>query len=102
MMIEIKNLKNEKPSLPYDIIIDRRSAIGSPFILNNEEDRDLVCNQYEEWFNRMTENKDNVNFNYCLNDLINLYRKHGNLRLFCWCTPLRCHAETIKTYVEKQ
>ena len=27
--------------------------------------------------------------------LLSLYQVHGKLELFCWCTPKRCHAESI-------
>ncbi len=32
--------------------------------------------------------------------LLSLYKVHGKLELFCWCTPKRCHAETIQLYLE--
>jgi hypothetical protein len=35
-----------------------------------------------------------------LKRLIDIYKKHGRLRLFCWCAPKKCHAETIKELIE--
>ncbi len=104
-MIEIKNLRHSKPSEPYDIKVDRSSILGNPFYMKNESQRDDVCNKYQIYFNKQ--------FNYCIeNDvqfsklfiqelqrLVKIYKLYNKLRLFCWCTPKRCHAETIKNYI---
>ncbi len=34
-----------------------------------------------------------------LSVLQTLYQEHGKLRLFCWCSPKKCHAETIRDYI---
>jgi len=31
-----------------------------------------------------------------LNRLYRLYKQYGCLKLYCWCAPKRCHAETIR------
>ena len=87
-MIEIKNLRFDK------------SILGNPYFMKNEGLRDEVCKKYELYFyNQIAKN--NQAF---LNELRNLYkihRKYGKLRLFCWCAPKRCHAETIKAFLER-
>ena len=35
-----------------------------------------------------------------LERLKKLHVEYGKLRLFCWCAPKRCHAETIKQFLE--
>ncbi|MCK5127594.1 MAG: DUF4326 domain-containing protein [candidate division Zixibacteria bacterium] len=98
MTIEIININDLKPSQIYDIYIDRRSALGNPFILKDESQRDLVCDKYYEWFNHKLKQKDEkVMFN--LDVLRDIHRVYGKLRLFCWCAPKRCHGETIKNYI---
>ena len=94
-MIQIKNLKAAKPENPWDVRVDRASVLGNPFYLENESQRDEVCNKYEEWFRT---NKDPA-FQMMLDKLCKLYAEYGQLNLFCWCAPKRCHSETIRQYV---
>lgn len=109
-MIAIKNLRKEKPRDPWDIIVDRSTPLGNPFqIGHNYLDsetrpktekrigRDDACDLYEHWFiNALFDSKAAD----MLSELEDIYKRFGKLNLFCWCTPLRCHAETIKSYLE--
>jgi hypothetical protein len=45
-MINIKNLRKEKPKNPWDVIICRPSALGNPFFLKTEAERDMGCDKY--------------------------------------------------------
>jgi hypothetical protein len=103
-MIEIKNLRKEKPVRRYDMRVDRSSPVGNPYriedirYLEDELKRDYVCDRYEKEFNRL---RQITFFEAYLQSLVRIYRRHGRLRLFCWCAPKRCHAETIKSYIER-
>jgi hypothetical protein len=92
-LIEICNLRKEKPTHPYDIRVDRQSVLGNPFIMRKESERDKVCDEYEEYFYRRL--KDCAT----MQRVIDRYKEYGKLRLFCWCAPKRCHAETIRDYI---
>lgn len=94
-MITICNLSYEKPKHPFDVRVHRKHILGNPFIMKDERMRDDVCDKYERWFNKCI-----INLTPELDRLLALYRKHGALRLFCWCAPKRCHAETIKAWLE--
>ena len=98
-MVEICNLRKQKPVEPYDIKVDRSSILGNPFVMRSEIERDSVCDKYELYFESKIKNKSERFLNEILN-LINIYKKYNKLRLFCWCSPKRCHAETIKKYIE--
>ena len=99
-MIEILNLRHVKPTKLYDIYVDRRSPLGNTFHMLAENQRDIVCDKYQEWFDSII---NNYSLDYYaieeLKRLQALYKKHHRLRLFCWCAPKRCHAETIKTWL---
>lgn len=96
-LIELKNLRFTKPSLPYDVRVDRSSILGNPYRMELEKERDNVCNLYESYF------YENLGrFSAELDRLISLALKYGRLRLFCWCAPKRCHAETIKKFIENK
>lgn len=95
-MINIKNLKKEKPENQWDIVISRPSPLGNPFFLKKDLDRNMVCDKYELWFH---ENIDSLK--KYLDQLNTKHKEYGILNLFCWCKPKRCHGETIKKYLEE-
>ena len=41
-MIEICNLRKQKPIEPYDVKVDRSSILGNPFVMRSEMERDSV------------------------------------------------------------
>jgi len=98
-VITIKNLRREYLFDTFDVRVDRKSILGNPFYMSLESQRNYVCDKYEEYFQNQVEN--NAKFKKELDRLILLYKKHGELNLFCWCYPKRCHAETIKAYILK-
>ena len=101
-MITLMNLRNSKITEPYDVKIDRTSPLGNPYPENikNGQTRDVVCDRYQEWFNGLIESK-HPRIMLELRRLYSLHKQHGQLRIFCWCTPKRCHGETIKTFLEQ-
>ncbi len=96
-MIEIKNLRKENPKYPYDVRVDRKSVLGNKFIMHKESERDKVCDAYKEWFEDARINDIKVKLE--IGRLKLLYDKYGQLNLFCWCAPKRCHAEIIMNYI---
>lgn len=96
-MIEIMNLRNDKPTEPYDFKVDRTTPLGNRFRMRDESDRAMVCAHYDNHFPVLLTNKKAHNL---FSKLVTIYREHGKLRLFCWCSPKRCHAETIKRELE--
>ena len=97
-MIKIFNLRESKPKRPWECHVERSTPVGNPFYLNRESERDFVCDKYKEWFYDTIHTQD---FHDYLKRLTLKYKKYGKLHLFCWCAPKRCHAETIKEYLEK-
>lgn len=68
----------------HDVYIGRGSKWGNPFKMrtNLEEERNLVCNQYEEWF-------------YTQPDLVRDIRELKGKILGCYCKPKRCHGDFL-------
>ena len=95
MAIKIGNIRTFKPDGSIAIKVDRTSPLGNPFYMCNESVRDYVCARYEEYFNAPHP----IIFNDELNRIVELARTN-DITLLCWCYPKRCHAETIKRYVE--
>lgn len=100
MPIEIMNLRVDKQQYIYDVLCDRRTILGNPFGLREgQKERDKVCDNYQEYFEKKMKENGNTQFKRKIRSLIEIYKNNGNLRLFCWCSPQRCHTETIKKYI---
>ena len=100
--ITIKNLNVESPIESYQIRVDRASILGNPYKMKNKNDdkeRDEVCDKYEQYFIEQIK-KGNELFAKEFLRLIEIFKKYNKLELFCWCAPKRCHAETLKKYIE--
>lgn len=98
-MIKLMNLRNTKPTQPYDFRIDRTSIFGNPYPLRSEKYRDKVCDKYDKWFT--TRMLHMTQIQKALQIMLMQYHAFNQLRLFCWCTPKRCHGETIKKWLEE-
>ena len=95
-----------KTSLPkisnihdFSSFIHDFSSLGNPFYMSSETDRDNVCISYDLWF------KSNPLIYNALQNLLSLYietfKANKILVLLCFCTPKRCHAETIKQWLDE-
>ena len=102
MAITIVNIRNLRTEQNKGIVIrvDRTSVLGNPFYMHTEAERDKVCNEYEAYFNKKVTEKTDIAF---MNELRRIYKlaKEHDICLACWCAPKRCHAETIKKFIEK-
>lgn len=92
--IRIVNYKNYTTASGEILIgIDRRTALGNPFVMKSEADRDAVCDKYEEYIREAVKTNERVqkDLNYIKDKLKNGF----NIALGCWCVPKRCHGETV-------
>lgn len=102
-MIRIINLHKYKLKDNEKLIkVDRTTIIGNPFKMNDYSDveRNRVCDEYQKYFDNIVSNK--INHSDFMNYLRKIYieAKHYDIALGCWCYPKRCHAETIKNYID--
>ena len=109
MSVQIINLHSNQP---YDFRCDRKSPVGNPFTMHNESERDKVCEQYAMLFDQtmtdITLNDDDIGplinsnvgeFRTYIKQIVDFHKQHGHVTLACWCSPKRCHCETIKQWV---
>jgi Domain of unknown function (DUF4326) len=82
-MPNIFNKRSDKPPASA-ILVDRTTRWGNPFKMENEAERDAVCNMFENY--AIARANDDSTW------LISLRGKD----LICWCSPKRCHAETLR------
>lgn len=81
------------------IYIGRGSPLGNIFVMKDELERDMVCDNYEVWFNEKVKQNDPV----VMRELRRLYKlaKQGDVVLGCYCSPKRCHGDTIKKFLDR-
>lgn len=96
-MIVVSNIKkNER--VKNANYVGRPNILGNPFILNSEADRNNVCDSYDKFFyDVLLGNQDAIKE---LGRLLEVVKSSGHLTLVCYCHPKRCHADTIKRYLE--
>lgn len=101
--VKIMNSGHARPCRPYDFWVDGRTPLGNPFVgkdgVHDDEHRDEVCDKYEKWFHQHVGGDDRELNRYLLRIKMALI-VHNKIRLFCHCAPKRCHAETIKNYLD--
>jgi hypothetical protein len=83
-----------------DVYVGRGSALGNPFVMHQESEREQVVEDFRRWL--WTEIKFNPRGKMCneLNHLAQLAAKGKQLRLVCYCAPKRCHAEVIAACIK--
>jgi len=105
-MINVVNKFKE----PNHIYCGRGSALGNPFPMKGETQRDAVCNQYEDWFYSVIDEPNflafieghSINWSPQMKMLRQIYNKAlvSDVNLGCFCSPKRCHCDTIKHFIE--
>ena len=83
------------------IYCGRGTPLGNPYYMKNEQERDRVCDAYEDWFPAMLEaSSQQCDGMRMMLTKINKLASVGDVHLQCFCAPKRCHCDTIKRYVE--
>lgn len=95
-MITIANRRDQH----HGEYVGRPSPLGNPFPMDDESDRDDVCDEYGHWFAEQLKCKNKLVLGE-LHRLQEIHRLNGELTISCWCAPKRCHAETIKSWLEQ-
>lgn len=73
----------------FDVMIDRRTPYGNPFIIGRDGDRETVIKKYLKWVLTKT-------------DLIaKMHKELKGKTLGCWCKPAACHGDVIVDIVER-
>lgn len=108
MSVQIINLRTQQY---YDFRCDRKSPVGNPYFMRTESEREEVCERYKRLFDRiMTDSTLNDNravgmtstvkeFRDYIHRIEKHYATHGTVTLACWCSPKRCHCETIREWL---
>ena len=86
---------------PDAYYIGRGSLLGNPFVMRNksDEERNRVCDDYERWIFEQL-NINNLDIINELKHIKNLAHRPEGVTLGCFCSPKRCHGDTIKYIIE--
>ena len=103
MSVKIGNIRTFVPDGSIAIKVDRTSVLGNPYVMPDETFRDTVCDWYDDHFYDTVDSLAfyHISFKNELNRIIEIARTN-DVTLLCWCAPKRCHAETIKRYIERK
>ncbi|MFN3192684.1 MAG: DUF4326 domain-containing protein [Aureliella sp.] len=66
----------------FDVLIDRRTKWGNPFVIGKDGDRETVIARYADWIKTQP------------NLLADLHELRGK-RLGCHCKPAACHGDAL-------
>lgn len=80
--------------------IGRPSALGNPFYMANESQRNVVCDKYEVWFKEQILNN-NPKVLAELELIKAKMNSNSPVNLQCFCAPRRCHGDTIANFLNK-
>lgn len=95
-VVHVKDFGQKSKSLDNDglyVYCGRPGKLGNPFEMKDESQRDLVIEQFEQ----QSFPHDEVNrlIDYCAQNSVK------DLKLGCYCSPKRCHCDSIKAFVDK-
>jgi len=78
----------------YDVLIDRTTKRGNPYIIGPDGNRDEVCDKHMKWLEEWTKNKKEIIMRGLSNkwQVEHLEELRGQ-RIACWCATERCHGD---------
>lgn len=104
-MIQVKNKRTYNGPGVY---IGRGSPLGNPYTHKKGltkaefvvESRDDAIEQYEIWLvEQLSDEKSEAYKEF--NELLELYKKTGELVLICYCVPANCHGFVISRMIQE-
>lgn len=96
-MITVSSKRNPHPTA-LNVYVGRPSPLSNPFPLHNESQRNEVCDLYEKYFTNAVAKDTEVR--KAVIALWHLAKGGDDINLVCHCAPKRCHAGTIKKFLD--
>ncbi len=81
--------------LPGQAYVGRPSVLGNPFVVGRDGSRNELIAQYRRWLGARLQEANSPQ----AHELSRLLARAaaGELELLCWCHPLPCHAEVVRS-----
>jgi hypothetical protein len=83
-------------ALPGQVYVGRPSVLGNPFQVGRDGSREQVIQLYRAWLWRQLRQQGSPQ-RQALEELLQKATRRGRVELLCWCAPLPCHAEVIRS-----
>ena len=94
MRQQIFNYKTYSPARDgYAVPVTRKTPFGNPFEIKKGETREQVIEKFRHYFYQRIKTSEQFK-----KDVLKLRGHH----LLCWCSPLPCHAEVIREWLEQR
>lgn len=102
MPIVIFNKNQEYDASWCDEVVNvmRPNILGNPFPITGRNTRDFVIRRYADWLERVFADESSLQRQEIYR-LRGLHQQGKAIGLVCCCTPLPCHADVIKKYIEE-
>lgn len=99
-MIRVVNKRYKYVAADNEVLVyvGRPSALGNPFPMHNESERDHVIAQYRRWLD--AQRRTNGAAWREVERLAQQAASGKSLALQCYCAPRKCHADVIKSAIE--
>jgi hypothetical protein len=81
--------------LPGQIYVGRPSPLGNPYLLGRDGNREEVIAQYRRWYWAQLQSPGSPQERELRRLLAQA--QSGELELLCWCAPLPCRAEVVRS-----
>lgn len=75
------------------------SVLGNKFKINRDGDRKEVIEKYRRWLWEEVKKKEGIVWNELMM-LVKEVKAGKDIYLSCWCKPLECHGDVIKSCIE--
>lgn len=108
-MIYVYNLRVETHNGPNSFYVGRGSVLGNPYTHIKDrktkaiyvvKDRDEAIDRYSDYFDIMYGS--NIAYTKAIDEIYEIYKSGEDVYLGCFCKPLSCHADIIKSKLEKR
>lgn len=99
MEIRVVKKKRKHPSAPWIFYIGRPSPLGNPYEIGIHGSRTEVIEKYKKLLEDSL--KDPLSkMSQAIGDIELILKGYGKAELVCWCKPLACHGDVIKSVLE--
>ena len=89
----------DKDGNPITIKVNcEKSPLANPFKVNRESERNVKIEQYQQWLGDRLSDPMGEESEY-LDRAVSSLLKHRELNLACWCSPKKCHAEVVASFI---
>lgn len=93
---------NKKHGRCPGVYIGRPSVFGNPFRLGRDGNRERILEKYDTWLRNQLREPRAVRLRKSIDRLVEFVEQGNDLTLICWCKPLACHGDIIKTVIEER